>query len=182
MLLGKKASWILLPGTLLALAGVFLVITHGAPVSWQSLTLNLAGNPGAYGLALAAAVSWAMYSNLTRKWAGDQEEGAVVMFLPITALVFLLICCFLDEPRQWSQRSLAEVLFFGVATYGAYTLWDNAMRKGNIVIIAASSYLTPLLSTILSCLYLTVVPGTRLWIGCGLLILGSILSWRSVRR
>ena len=180
VLLGKKASWSLLPGTLLALAGVFMVVTHTAPVSWHSLTLNLASNPGAYGLALAAAVSWAMYSNLTRKWAGGRAEGAVVMFLPVTAIVFLLICCFLDEPRQWNPRSLAEALFFGIATYLAYTLWDHAMRKGNIVMIAASSYLTPLLSTIVSCLYLTVVPETRLWIGCGLLILGSILSWQSV--
>lgn len=180
MLLGKKATWILFPGTLLALTGVFMVVTHGETISWQSLTLNLASNPGAYGLALAAAVFWALYSNLTRKWAGAREKGAVVIFLPVTAIVLLLICCFLDEPRQWSHRSLAEALFLGLATYSAYTLWDNAMRKGNIVMIAASSYLIPLLSTIVSCLYLTVVPGTKLWIGCGLLIIGSILSWQSV--
>ena len=180
MLLGKKAGWLLLPGTLLALTGVFMVVTHGAAVSWRSFALNLAKNPGAYGLALTAAVSWAMYSNLTRKWAGGQKEGAVVMFLPVTAAVLLLLCCFLDEPRQWNHRSLAEVLFLGLATYAAYTLWDNAMRKGNIVMIAAASYLTPLLSTMVSCLYLTVIPGTRLWVGCGVLVLGSILSWQSV--
>lgn len=181
MLLGKKATWILLPGTLLALTGVFMVVTHGETVSWQSLTLNLASNPKAYGLALAAAMFWALYSNLARKWAGDREEGAVVMFLPFTAVVLLLISCFLDEPRQWSLRSLVEALFLGLATYSAYTLWDNAMRKGSIVMIAASSYLIPLLSTIVSCLYLSVVPGTKLWIGCGLLIIGSILSWQSVQ-
>jgi drug/metabolite transporter (DMT)-like permease len=179
-LLGKKASWGLLPGTLLSLAGVFLVVTQGAVVSWQSLFRNFVGNPGAYLLAIAAAVSWAMYSNLTCKWAGGREEGAVVMFLPITAMVLLMICCFLDEPRQWSCRSLAEIVFLGVATYAAYALWDNAMRRGNIVMIAAASYMTPFFSTIVSCLYLAVVPGARLWLGCGALILGSILSWQSV--
>ncbi len=178
--LEKKASWVLFPGTLLALAGVFVVITHGAPVSWQALSRNLASNPGAYSLALAAAVSWAMYSNLTRKWASSQEEGAVVIFLPITAIVLLLICFFLDEPREWNRRSLAESLFLGIATYGAYMLWDYAMRRGNIVTVAAASYLTPFFSTIVSCLYLAVVPGARLWVGCGVLILGSILSWKSV--
>lgn len=180
VLLGKKASWVLFPGTLLALAGVFLAVTQGALVSWQSLSRNLASNPAAYSLALAAAVSWAMYSNLTRKWAGGQKEGAVVMFLPITAIVLLLICCFLDEPREWSRRSLAEALFLGVATYVAYALWDNAMRRGNVVMVAAASYLTPFFSTIVSCLYLAVVPGARLWVGCGVLILGSVLSWQSV--
>lgn len=179
-LLGTRANWVLLPGTLLALAGVFVVVTHGAPVSWQSFSRNLAGNPAAYSLAVAAAASWALYSCLTRKWAGGEQEGAVALFLPITAVALLLISCFLDEPRQWSRRSLAEVLFLGVATYIAYALWDHAMRRGSMVTVAAASYLTPFFSTIVSCLYLAVVPGARLWGGCGVLILGSVLSWRSV--
>ena len=180
VLLGKKANWVLLPGTVLALAGVFLVVTQGARVSWQSLSRNLVSNPGAYLLAIAAAVSWAMYSALTRKWAGGREEGAVVMFLPITAIILLLICHFLDEPGEWTRRALTESLFLGIATYVAYVLWDNAMRKGNVIMVAVASYLTPLFSTVVSCLYLAVVPGARLWVGCGVLISGSLLSWRSV--
>lgn len=180
VLLGKKANRLLVPGTALALAGVFLVVTQGKPVSWHSLSANLANNPGAYSLALAAAVSWAMYSNLTRRWAGSQEEGAVVVFLPVTALVLLLICFFIDEPREWSRLSLLESLFLGIATYVAYSLWDNAMRRGNIVLVAAASYLTPLFSTVVSCLYLAVMPTAQLWVGCVVLTLGSLLSWHSV--
>jgi len=180
VLLEKRASWVLFPGTLLAIAGVFLVVTDGSPVSWQSLWRNLASNPAAYSLAVAAAVSWAMYSNLTRRWAGGREEGAVVVFLPTTAIVLVLICCFFDEPRQWSGRAVAESLFLGVATYAAYALWDNAMRRGRVVAVAAGSYLTPLFSTIVSCLYLAVVPGVQLWVGCAVLILGSVVSWQSV--
>jgi drug/metabolite transporter (DMT)-like permease len=180
VLLGKKSNWILFPGTLLALAGVFLVVTQEKPVSWQALSTNLVSNPGAYSLALAAAAAWAIYSNLTRRWAGGRREGAVVLFLPITAIVLVLICCLLDEPREWRYRSLVESLFLGSATYVAYTLWDNAMRRGNVVMVAAASYLTPLFSTIVCCLYLAVVPGPRLWAGCGALILGSFLSWRSI--
>jgi drug/metabolite transporter (DMT)-like permease len=180
VLLGNKAGWGLVPGTLLALAGVFLVVTHRSPVTWQSLSRNLASAPGAYSAALAAAVCWALYSNLTRRWAGGRQEGAVVVFLPATAIVLLSIGCFLDEPRQWSGRALAEAIFLGVATYFAYALWDHALRRGNVVAVAAGSYLTPLLSTVVSCLYLAVVPGAKLWMGCGILVLGSVLSWRSV--
>ena len=178
--LGRKASWLLFPGTLFALTGVFLVLTQGAPVSWQSLSENLSSNPAAYSLGLAAAVFWAMYSNLTRKWVGDQKCGAVVMFLPLTAIILFITCCFLDEPREWSSRALTEALFLGVATYVAYTLWDLAMRQGNVIMVAAASYLTPLFSTIVSCLYLAVVPGAKLWVGCAVLVIGSVLSWRSV--
>ena len=177
--LRNKASWVLFPGTVLALTGVFLVLTQGAPVSWHSFSGNLSRNPVVYSLALAAAVSWAMYSNLTRKWVGNREFGAVVLFLPITAVILFITCCFIDEPREWSGRSLTEALFLGIATYTAYTLWDIAMRKGNVVMVAAASYLTPLFSTIVSCLYLAVVPGARLWVGCAVLIMGSVLSWQS---
>ena len=180
VLLGKKASWGLLPGTLLSLAGVFMVLTHETLVSWHSFYRNLSSNPAAYLLALFAAMFWATYSNLTHKFAASKDEGAVVIFLPVTAIVSLLICFFLDEPREWSSRSLIEALFLGIATYGAYALWDNAMRRGNIVIVAAASYITPFFSTIASCLYLSIMPGAKLWIGCGILVLGSILSWQSV--
>lgn len=180
VLLNKKASWVLLPGTLLALIGIFLVLTQGATVSWASFAGNWSGNPVAYSMALAAAVSWALYSALTRRWAGGQDEGAVILFLPVTALVLLLLACFFDEPRVLSWRCAVETVFLGLATYFAYVLWDAAMRRGNVVLVAAGSYLTPLLSTIVSCLYLEVVPGPKLWLGCGVLILGSVLSWRSI--
>ena len=79
-ILGKTAGLLLVPGTLLALAGVVLVMTQRASVSWQSLSANVASNPAAYALALAAACSWALYSNLTRRWAGAERVGAVNAF------------------------------------------------------------------------------------------------------
>lgn len=60
--LGKRAAWLLLPGTCLALFGVFLVLTQGAELSGRSFAGNLAGNPAAYGLGTAAGISWALYS------------------------------------------------------------------------------------------------------------------------
>jgi len=62
----------------------------------------------------------------------------------------------------------------------AYILWDLAMRKGDIVFVAACSYFTPFFSTLLSCIYLQVSAGLTLWLGCGLIVAGSLLSWASV--
>jgi drug/metabolite transporter (DMT)-like permease len=125
-------------------------------------------------------VAWAAYSNLTRRWAGDRDDGGVAVFMPATALVLGLLAAMLDEPRAWGARSAAEALLLGAATFAGYTLWDAAMRRGDLVLVAAASYLTPLVSTIVSCLYLAVAPGARLWIGCAFLVLGSLLSRRSV--
>ena len=180
VLLKKRASLLLFPATLLALSGVVVVLTQGADLSWQSFSQNLAANPIAYSLGLGAAMSWAFYSVLARRWAGGEGKGAVDLFLPTTAGVLLLVCCFVDEPRAWSPSTLREVLFLGVATYLAYGLWDTAMRTGNVVLVAAGSYLTPFLSTVVSCVYLSIPTRSSLWVGCGMLVVGSLLSWLSV--
>ena len=172
----------LLPGAAFALFGTFLVLTHETQLSWRSVTQNVASSPLAYALGLAAAASWAFYSVLTRKWAGDQVKGATDIFLPATAIALSLMSFSVSEPRAWGIRPLAEAIFLGLATYFAYSLWDAAMRQGNVLLVAVGSYMTPLLSTIVSCLYLSVMPGPSLWLGCGLLIVGSLLSWRGVAR
>lgn len=178
-LLRKAATLLLFPGTVLSVLGVILVLTHGADVSWLSFVRNVETNPAAYALGLAAAVAWAMYSVLASKWAGGRT-GGVEIFLSVTAVILLLTCLGVHEPRAWSLRSVAESVFLGMATYVSYGLWDTAMRTGNLVLVAAGSYMTPLFSTIASCLYFAIVPGPSLWLGCGMLIAGSILSWRSV--
>jgi len=180
VILDKKANILLLPGTLLALTGVFLVLTQGSSVSWQSFSTNVASNSIVYLLGLAAAIFWALYSTLTRKWASGNNPSAVDIFLPTTAVVLILICLVVDEPRTWSLRAISEVVCLGGTTYLAYRLWDAAMRKGQVVLVAAASYLTPLFSTLVSTVYLTVETTFNLWIGCALLITGSLLSWRSV--
>jgi drug/metabolite transporter (DMT)-like permease len=179
-LLGHRAKWLLFPGTILALGGVFLVLTSGTGLDLHSFADNLGNNPVPYVLGLAAAVSWALYSTLTRKLAGGRERGAVALFLAATALAMFLICLLVEEPRAWSVRACAEVLSLGVATFFAYSLWDNAMRRGNVTIVAASSYLTPFFSTVVSCTYLAVPARPQLWLGCALLIVGSLLSWFSI--
>ena len=180
VLLKKRADWLLLPGTLLALAGVWLVLTQGAGISWQSFWSNVASNPAGYACGLTAAFTWALYSNLTRRWAGAERTGAVALFLPMSGLVLLLVSLAIEEQGSWNVRTFVEVGVFGVVTWLAYRLWDFAMRRGDVVLVAACSYLTPLLSTVVSCIYLNVSAEVTLWVGCVLIVVGSLVTWRSV--
>ena len=54
------------------------------------------------------------------------------------------------------------------------------MRKGEVTLLGACSYFTPLLSTVMSCAYLRVMPGLELWIGAILIVVGALASWHSV--
>ena len=180
LFLKQRASLWLLPGTAVALAGIFLVMTQGRSVSWDSMRAHIQTNPLAYALGLAAAISWALYSNLTRRWSGPDGGGAVELFIPATGLVLLALRLLTREPTHWNLRAVAEASALAVVTTLAYFLWDVSMRKGNLLLVVACSYFTPLFSTLVSCAYLGVSPGTKLWIGCLLLVSGSLITWRSV--
>ena len=182
LLLGKRAGAGLVPATLLALAGVFLVLTPGTSISWRSFLANLQGNPAAYGLGLVAAVSWALYSNLTRRWGEGAGGGAVWLFTLGTGIAFSLVRLFHPEAGAWSPRAAAEVAVLALGTALGYVFWDLAMRQGDMVLVASCSYLTPFFSTLVSCVYLGVLPGIGIWLGCLLIIAGSFWSWRSIAR
>jgi len=180
VLLNKRAGFALMPGTALALIGLFLVMTQSDRISWQSFVDHLATNPVAYSMAFAAAIVWALYSNLARRWSEPNGQGAVDVFIPATGLVLLLMRPLAPGCGTWNAQTFAEAGALGAITAVAYALWDGAMRRGDVLLVAACSYFTPLFSTLVSCIYLKVIPGSRLWVGCGCIILGSLLSWRSV--
>jgi drug/metabolite transporter (DMT)-like permease len=180
-ILGNRARVWLIPGTALALAGVALVLNPGASVSLRSLMGGFRENPGAYSLGLLAAVSWALYSNLARRWGDPDSHGGTLLFAAATGIAFALQHVLNPEASRFSPRVVFEVAFLGAATAVAYVFWDVAMRRGNVVVVAACSYFTPLLSTVVICVYLHVLPSPTLALGCALLIAGSFLSWRSVR-
>ena len=180
LLLNKKGKAALIPGTLFALGGVFLVLTQDRPISLAAVAGNVASHPAPYALGLGAAVSWGLYSNLARRWGGGEARGGVETFILATGIFFLLSAHLAGQGAPWTLRAGVEAAFLGLATALAYILWDLAMRKGDIVFVAACSNFTPLLSTLLSCIYLRVAAGFNLWLGCGLIVAGTFLSWRSV--
>lgn len=179
-LLNKNARFSLIPGMVLGFLGAFLVLTQGNSISWESFTRNVATNPWAYALAMSAAVSWGFYSNLSRRWGGARTGSGVSFFMMTTGLLLLFIRLFIQEQSLWTTRAVAEVLFMSLATVVSYGFWDLAMRKGDVVLVAACSYFIPFLSTLVSSLYLGITAGLRLWLGCGCIILGSLISWASV--
>jgi len=178
-LLNKKAGPLFFPGALIAIVGITFVIGQEISISWTSFAGNFVGNPLAYSFGILAAIFWALYSNLTRRWA-ERSGGAVELFIPATGILLLAFRLLIPEPGSWTVRAGLEAVFLGIITVVAYILWDRAMRKGDVVLVATFSYLTPLFSTIVSCLYLGISAGITLWIGCILIIAGSILSWISI--
>ena len=173
-----RATMWLLPGAIIAAGGVLMATSQNQALSWVSFLSNLSEAPLPYLLGASAAILWALYSVLSRKWAGD--GGAVPTFMLATALVLGLGRFVARETSMWTLRSLAETLSMAVAAHVAYSFWDRAVRRGDIVLVASASYLIPLLSTAVSALYLDVQPGPRLWLGGALVVAGAAVCRLSV--
>jgi drug/metabolite transporter (DMT)-like permease len=168
-----RARWFLLPGMLAATAGVVIATAQSGGFSPAGLWANASANALPYGLALVGAVTWALYSNLARRWRG--EGGGVPIFLVASGLVVLPLRFVFRESIAWEPRVMVEFLYMALfVTVVAYVFWDHAMRRGDMVLVAALSYFTPLLSTLFSAAYLGVVPGPAIWVACGLVIAGAV--------
>lgn len=181
-LLGKRARWTLAPGVLLAVAGIALTASGRGAWAWATFRANLAGDWLPYALALTAGMLWGLYSNLSRRWAAGAGGSAVPLFMIATAAVINLLALLAGGGRAaWTARILLEWLYMGtVPTLLGYVFWDAAMRRGNLVLVASLSYLTPLLSAVVASLYLRAALGPSLWAACGLIVAGAVLCRYSV--
>jgi drug/metabolite transporter (DMT)-like permease len=141
----------LLPGERLALHHVV-----GALLGLVGTALLFAGNASGFaqgqlpGLiaAFIAAFVWASYSVLSRRLKAVPTD-AVAGFCLATALLAALMHAAL-ETTLWPETTLQwlAVIALGVGPVGAaFYAWDIAMKRGDIRVLGAASYATPLLST-----------------------------------
>jgi len=98
--------------------------------------------------AFVAAFVWATYSVLSRR-LNSVPTDAVAGFCAATALLAALVH-HLVETTVWPETALQwfAVAALGVGPVGAaFYSWDIGMKRGDIRVLGAASYATPLLST-----------------------------------
>jgi len=98
--------------------------------------------------AFVAAFVWAAYSVMSRKLKSVPTD-AVAGFCLATALLaaavhgIVEVTIWPDTPAQW-----LAIIALGVGPVGAaFYAWDIGMKRGDIRVLGAASYATPLLST-----------------------------------
>jgi len=138
-------------GAVMGLAGAALIVTRG------SIHPDLSALPG-YLLAAAAAVTWAVYSLLTKRLPafGSGAVGAFCLAAGVLSLATYFAVPGTPGLGVVQAGDWPLLLLLGVGPMGAaFFFWDAALKRGDPRIIGSLSYLTPLLST----LALTLVGG-----------------------
>ncbi len=179
-ILGRRPRWWLGPGLVVAAGGVALAMAGPGGLSWAALREAARADALPYGLALAAACMWGLYSNLRRRWAGVGGTAALPLFFLAAGLVLAGVR--LAGPAElstWSFATVAALVYVAlVPMLAAYTFWDVAMRRGHMTRVVACSYAAPVLSTLASSLILGIDPGWEIAAGAALVVLGALVAYR----
>lgn len=129
-------------GALLGLAGTVLLLTGNGASGFEAGQL-----PGLFA-AFVAAFVWAAYSVMSRKLKAVPTD-AVAGFCLATALLATLVHKMV-EVTVWPETTgqWLAIIALGVGPVGAaFYAWDIGMKRGDIRVLGAASYATPLLST-----------------------------------
>ncbi|WP_313109193.1 aromatic amino acid DMT transporter YddG [Atlantibacter sp.] len=177
----QRSTWLIWPGLLLAMGGVAQVMKGNGDWSPLMLWHNILHNPLAYSLAFIAAITWALYCNLTRRWSNGQS--GVTLFFCATALALWIHYAFSnDAPFTFTLSGTLQLGFMGLSTAVAYSAWNHGISHGNMTLLATASYFTPVSSALLASLWLGLTPGISFWQGVAMVVAGSLLCWFATRR
>ena len=163
----SERKWLNIPSTIGMLCGFLGMVFLFIPEQGQTFFATFERG---HWLALLGAFSWAIYSVLRKNF---QCSSAFLGFIvTVLGVVFLLLHLIWEQTVMPSPIMLAIILLFGFSRI-CYVLWDHAMQKGDRVLVAAASYFTPLLSTILFIIFglkpnspYIAVAGAMIILGC----------------
>jgi drug/metabolite transporter (DMT)-like permease len=130
-----------------------------------------------YGLALVAAVTWAIYSTLLVRWR-DWARNYVTS--PVGFLLIGTIACAVTAitgsmPAKLSAPGTLLIICYGAGPLAVgYLLWEIALSKARVHTLSMLAAATPVLSTFLLCFFLRNLPGPEL-IVAALLVGGGVL-------
>ena len=172
---------------ILGISGVILAFSQEYTLrELAEIAKNLDDNFLAYLLALLTAVSWALYSNLTKKFVTDDDFAALPIIFMISGLPFLYLLIsqgnfeFRTLKLLYSNPELIYTIIFPTAL--GYIFWNIAMKKGNKDLVVSISFIIPFLAVLFIGLKFSTRVGMLTWIASLFLISSAYLIYRATNR
>lgn len=180
MMNGQKGGFGVYGGLLLALAGIGWLMSGDGGWTPRHMLNNVLSNPLSYGLALSGALIWAVYCNVTRRFATG--SSGVTLFFILTALLLWVKYLFSDEPTLvFTGANGLGLVVTGAAMGLAYASWNTGIINGNLTLLATCSYITPVLSSLFAAILLNIHLSATFWQGAAMVCCGSLISWLATR-
>ena len=162
-------------GALLGLAGTVLLLSGNSSGGFAPSQI-----PG-FAAAFVAAFVWAAYSVMSRRLKAVPTD-AVAGFCLATAVLAAIVHG-LVETTVWPETvgQWLAVIALGVGPVGAaFFTWDIGMKRGDIRVLGAASYATPLFSTAFLILVGFAKPSVTIAIAAVLIAGGGLIAAKDV--
>lgn len=170
LLPNERLRWFHVAGALLGFLGAFLLVSKGKGFSFDAAYAK------GYMYAVLCGVIWAAYSVLSRHFA-HVPTSAVGAFCGATAVLAFGCHLLFEATVVPDTTQLLAIIALGVGPVGgAFFVWDVGMKHGDIKLLGSLSYAAPLLSTLLLIALGLAQMSLFVWLACGLIIAGSMLS------
>jgi len=172
---GEKLRFHHLAGILLGLTGAALVITRGEVLALQQ------GLGRGHLLAFLCAMIWAGYSVASRRF-GKVSTDVVAGFCLATAALSLVSHLVFEE-TVWPATAgqWLAILGLGLLPVGAaFYTWDYGVKHGDIMVLGALSYASPLLSALILVLAGLAPAHWSVAVACLLVTCGALLASRDM--
>ena len=180
---GVRSRWWIAPGMVLAFCGIVDILAGGQGFSVEGFINRFWEHPLSYMLAVGAALTWSAFSSMTRAWGGSTNLSCVIFCVNAAIYGTLWLCGFGTEMMgEPSAHGWVSVILGGVAMGGAYAAWTQGMSKGNITVLAAASYFTPVLSCVFAVFWIGAKLDGSFWTGVAAVVAGSLLCWDATAR
>lgn len=177
---GQRANAWILPGIALSLCGIVWVVGGDGGISWSRMVANISSNPLGYGLAFSGAILWAIYCNVTKRYASG--KNGVALFFMLTATALWIKYSLSDEHALvFNGAVVLELCVTGGAMAAGYALWNVGILNGNLTLLATTSYFTPVLSTFFAAMWLSTRLSATFWQGVAMVTAGSLICWAATR-
>ncbi|TCB77895.1 aromatic amino acid DMT transporter YddG [Acinetobacter sp. ANC 4173] len=177
----QKFHPLVIVGMLLTLFGIIQVQIGSGEFSVNQIIQNITLNPISYALAFFGAFIWAAYCILTKKIGNGQN--AIALFFCLTAFALWLKYLWIGdfEIPDLHVQSFIYLAVSATAFGLGYAAWNIGILHGNIQLLTAASYFTPIISSLIAMLLLDLELSWSFWQGATLVTLGSFLCWWSTR-
>lgn len=177
-ILKKKASKWLAASVAVSLCGIIIAKMGGSVNNAQAFFRDiLSGNWMAYLMGFIVSMSWAFYTNLTKKYLGQKSVDGVGIYMVVSALILGAISLFLPEPRNFTPRLVGEMMYQAIAVSCiANVLWTISIKKGNMLVVVLASNFLPIISTVITAWMLGLNITMPVIAGSVLVVLGTIWS------
>lgn len=180
MVYRQKTSPFIIPGVMLAIAGIWLVLSGNSGFSLSEIINNIMQNPLSYLLAFAGAIIWAIYCVVTRLIANG--SNGITLFFILTATVLWIKYVVSPQPEfVLSTQSWINLMLATIAMGLGYAAWNTGILHGNVTLLATASYFIPIVSALLAALMLDLHLTSSFWQGAAMVSLGSLICWWSTR-